>query len=135
MLQLRAAEARTDEIEAQCDRQHGSESNAVAGDSISGVMNTQGDKRDRDTDRHRDRGEAGDQAQDRAAWPPRSGDQDRGGEGHRRHDRGVTAGKRQVPIAQPPDERLEDQIGDGDGGDEDGGLSRVPEVTRAAVMG
>src|ERR1700712_1769735 len=109
LLQRWAAKSRPEEIEAQCDREHGSESDAVAGDSISGVMNAQGDERDRDTNRHRDCGETGDEAQDHAAWPPRSGDQDRGGEGHRGHYRGVTAGERQVSVAQSPDEWLSDQ--------------------------
>ncbi len=42
---------RPEEIEDQRHCGHGGESNAVAGDGVSGVMNVQGDERNRDADR------------------------------------------------------------------------------------
>jgi protein-L-isoaspartate(D-aspartate) O-methyltransferase (PCMT) len=101
-------------IEEQCHRGHGSESHAVAGDGIGGVMDVLGDQRDRDTHHHRHRGKAGSQACGDAARPPRSTDEDRGRDGDCGHCCGVAAGEGQVSKPQPPDEWLEDQLSDRD---------------------
>ena len=122
-------------------------------------MHVLGDESDRDTGWHRDCGQARDRPEGDAAGSLRGGEQDRGGDRDGGHCRGVAAGEGQVSIAEPPDKRFEDQLGDrddgagpadgeehtrpapgsssstGDRGDEDGDWCRVAQADQGSGDG